>query len=48
MCALAALELNLVARVRPDRVLPTKCAYFAEAGAVLRIETPGGGARKSY
>jgi N-methylhydantoinase B len=33
-------EIVVDARVRP---LPSKCTFYAPAGAVLRIETPGGG-----
>jgi N-methylhydantoinase B len=34
---------NVVVRNRKKEVVPGKCAFFAEAGTILRIETPGGG-----
>jgi N-methylhydantoinase B len=34
---------NLIVSNGRDRQLPGKCAFFADAGSILRIETPGGG-----
>ena len=35
--------INEVREGRRTRRTPGKCAFYAKAGAVIRIETPGGG-----
>jgi N-methylhydantoinase B len=34
---------NVIVRHRKKEEVPGKCAFFAEVGTILRIETPGGG-----
>jgi N-methylhydantoinase B len=34
---------NVIVRSGKNEVVPGKCAFFAKAGTILRIETPGGG-----